>query len=62
MTYDIIDLSDEGLYCIREIPTDRIIMASDRERSVEEYARRLNKGYGFNGWTPEFFIQNDIVV
>jgi len=62
MTYDIIDLSDEGLYCIREIPTDRIIMASDRERVAEEYANRLNKGYGFNGWTPEFFIWNDIVV
>jgi hypothetical protein len=60
--YDIIDLEDEGIYCIREIPTDRIIMASDRQRLAEDYVERLNRGAGFNGWTPEFFIQNDFVV
>lgn len=62
MKYDIIDLSDEGLYCIREIPTDRIIMASDREQVMENYLDRLNHGSGFNGWTPNFFILDDFVV
>ena len=60
--YDIIDLEDEGIYCIREIPTDRIIMASDRQRLAEDYLKKLNRGAGFNGWTPEFFIQNGFVV
>jgi hypothetical protein len=60
--YDVIDLSDEGIFCIREIPTDRIIMASDREKVVETYLERLNRGAGFNGWTPNFFIHDDFVV
>jgi hypothetical protein len=62
MKYDIIDLSDEGLYCIRELPTDRIIMASDREQVIENYVERLNKGAGFNGWTPNFFFHDEFVV
>jgi hypothetical protein len=60
--YDIIDLSDEGLYCIREIPTDRIIMASDREKVIDDYVMKLNRGAGFNGWTPNFFFLDDFVV
>ena len=60
--YDVIDLEDEGLYCIREIPTDRIIMASDRSQTAREYVNRLNRGAGFNGWTPEFFIIDEMVV
>jgi len=60
--YNIIDLHDEGLYCIVEVPTDRIIMASDVREVAEKYANSMNKGSGFNGWTPEFFVQNDFVV
>lgn len=62
MNYDIIDLSDEGLYCIREIPTDRIIMASDREKVIEQYVEKLNRGAGFNGFTPDFFFHDEFVV
>jgi hypothetical protein len=62
MKYDIIDLGDEGLYCIRELTTDKIIMASDHQKVAETYMNRLNHGFGFDGWTPNFFIQNDIVV
>jgi len=60
--YKIIDLQDEGLYCIVEVPSDRIIMASDNQSVAEKYAKSMNKGSGFNGWTPEFFVQNDFVV
>jgi hypothetical protein len=62
MKYDIIDLGDEGLYCVRELTTDKIIMASDRQNTAETYVKRLNAGFGFDGWTPDFFIQNDIIV
>lgn len=60
--YKIIDLQDEGLYCIVEVPTDRIIMASDVQEVAEKYVNCMNRGSGFNGWTPEFFVQNDFVV
>lgn len=62
MKYDIIDVSEEGFYCVREIPTDKIILASERESTVKQYADLFNKGCGFNGWTPEFFVENDIIV
>lgn len=60
--YDMIDLSDEGLYCVREIPSDQIIMASDKPNIAKKFIDAFNRGAGFDGWTPEFFIQNDIVV
>ena len=60
--YKLIDLEDEGLYCIIEVPTDRIIMASDTQEVAEKYVNSMNKGSGFNGWTPLFFVQNDFVV
>ena len=62
INYDLIDLEDEGLFCVREVPTDRIIMASGTRDTAKKYIRTLNKGAGFNGWTPNFFVQNDIVV
>lgn len=60
--YDIIDLVEDGMYCVREIFTDKIIMASDDPKIAKEYVDNLNRGSGFHGWTPEFFIIDNIVV
>ena len=62
MYYDIIDLEEDGLYCIREILSDKIIMACLEADVAEEYVKKLNKGGGFNGWTPEFFIRDEMIV
>lgn len=60
--YDIIDLEEDGIYYVHEVFTDKIIMACGDSKTVEEFVNSLNKGSGFNGWTPEFFTLNNIVV
>lgn len=35
-----------------------IIKSNLTKKEAVDLERNLNKGYGFNGWTPSFFLQD----
>jgi len=42
---------------IHENPTNLIVFQSSNKQTVMDLKTKLNNGSGFNGYTPNFFLQ-----
>lgn len=50
--------TDGDLYLIRETATDNLIMRTTNGRLAFDTCARLNSGAGFDGNTPNFFLNS----
>lgn len=41
---------------VREVPTGQIVGTFQKPREAKPFASFLNGGNGFNGYTPQFFL------
>lgn len=55
MNYKIVN--NATMFDIVEIQTDNIIKTFSKQNEARQFLRNLNKGIGFCGWTPSFFLQ-----
>jgi hypothetical protein len=44
-------------YIVEESGTEQAVFKSDSLRTCNRVAKQLNRGSGFNGWTPSFILQ-----
>lgn len=51
------DKNKNGKFDIIEKPTEQIIMSFDTKEKAKERTTELNKGRGFDGFTPSFFLR-----
>ena len=46
---------------IVEKSTDNVIMSSFDRKNISKYLKHLMMGYGFNGFTPDFFTKEYVL-
>lgn len=56
--YNIIEGENKSLYYVKENKTGQIIESFKNFNEARKFMVSLNKGAGFNGWTPNFFLKN----
>lgn len=56
MTYEIVK-TEQNVFDILEIKTKQVLNVSKKELDARILCKKLNKGYGFNGFTPTFFTE-----
>ena len=49
------------MWRIHENPTNQIVFQSSNKQTVMDLKIKLNNGSGFNGYTPNFFLQESIL-
>jgi hypothetical protein len=49
------------IWCVMESTTEQLIDAFLFKDDAEEYAKFLESGGGFDGWTPSFILQEVVV-
>lgn len=50
----------DGLFSLIEVKTENVIDTCKQFATVSKLKMRLEKGKGFNGWTPSFFLNKYI--
>lgn len=53
--YDKDSLNKDGTFIITEKQTGNVIQTGLPYENVKILTKKLNHGYGFDGWTPNFF-------
>ncbi len=60
MNYKIVngslDSNNRSVASVQEVKTDIMVASNIPMIEAMDLCRTLNRGYGFNGWTPEFFM------
>ena len=49
---------EDGKFLVYETMTEQAVMIFKDEKDAKDFAKKWNKGSGFAGWTPSFFIKN----
>jgi hypothetical protein len=49
-------------FSLTEISSENLIGVFDTWEQARNMSKHLLKGYGFNGWTPSFFLENLFVI
>ncbi len=47
-------------YEVVEVATDTVIQVHQNYTIARERAKFYNRGGGFDGWTPDFFLKNHV--
>ena len=61
MMYKIVKNEDNDLVSIHETSTGNIILTDVSFSEAKATRRTLNMGGGFDGWTPDFFLNRLII-
>jgi len=56
--YNIVEGENKSHYYIKEMKTGHIIASFSKYCDARSFIVKMNKGYAFDGWTPNFFLQN----
>ena len=54
--YKLVEGEDKALYYVKEVKTDQVIKAFRSFSDARKFMVHLNKGGGFDSWTPTFFL------
>lgn len=49
------------IWCVMENQTEQLIEAFEFEDEARKYAKFLNRGGAFDGWTPSFILQEVVL-
>jgi hypothetical protein len=55
--YTLVEGDEKSLYFIKEAKTGHVIRAFRSFSDARKFMNHLNKGIGFDGWTPNFFLK-----
>lgn len=55
MNYQVVN--DAGLFHVVEVETEQVIKDFVFLNEARAFAKKLNNGLGFDGWTPNFFLK-----
>lgn len=55
MNYEVVN--ESGLFNVIEKSTEQVIKNFVFANEARAFAKKLNNGLGFDGWTPEFFLK-----
>ena len=56
MAFDYKLIEENKIYNVFEIATEQVIKSFTDKTEAKKLLRHLNRGGGFNGWTPTFFM------
>lgn len=57
MNYIVSEGENKSLYYVKETATGHIIKTFKGFSDARRFMISLNKGAGFDGWTPKFFLK-----
>ena len=58
----IIEKTEDRKFSLTEKDSENVIGVFDKWDDARQMSRHLSKGYGFNGWTPAFFLENFKII
>lgn len=47
---------ENGIFYVIENATEHVIKVFVNKSKANDFMKKLVKGFGFNGWTPAFFL------
>lgn len=50
--------TNDGVWEIHETQTNQVVRVCSTATEAQVIKTSLNRGFGFSGWTPVFFLEN----
>ena len=57
LNYSVIFVKEKNVHVVFENKTEHFIKEFSSKKEAKNYAKNLNLGFGFDGWTPSFVLK-----